>query len=255
MEKLVHVRLGNPRSNPRHKFKAEDFAAALAQVHKHGDDMYLRTRLDDLGDQFHRPTGWVYAGDRASLNSERDLSTWVYKGISKDDEDENEKMAAEESDDAMMRPPDAGRSYKFRIVKLNRVIDGDTIVVTIDFGFAGLRKVEKVRLAGIDTPEKRTADDYEKYFGIMATEWMTSQLKTVLNGKEALTIRAPRKNMCGKFGRMLGWLFVGDDSISLNEKMIEEGFAWAYDGGKKTKDFDELLSKRREKETLTKEQE
>ena len=54
----------------------------------------------------------------------------------------------------------------------------------------------------------------------------------------------------GKYGRLLGWLYVGDDPVSLNEQMIEEGFAWAYDGGTKQKNFEELREIRRSKGTL-----
>ena len=54
----------------------------------------------------------------------------------------------------------------------------------------------------------------------------------------------------GKYGRLLGWLYVGDDDVSLNEKMIEEGYAWAYDGGTKKKDFEELREIRRSFGTL-----
>ena len=54
----------------------------------------------------------------------------------------------------------------------------------------------------------------------------------------------------GKYGRLLGWLYIGDDELSLNEKMIEEGYAWSYDGGTKKKDFEELREIRRSKGTL-----
>ena len=43
------------------------------------------------------------------------------------------------------------------MVKINKVVDGDTIDVTIDLGF-DLYKKERVRIAGVDTPEKRTRD-------------------------------------------------------------------------------------------------
>ena len=54
----------------------------------------------------------------------------------------------------------------------------------------------------------------------------------------------------GKYGRLLGWLYVGDDDLSLNELMITEGYAWAYDGGTKKKDFEELREIRRAHGTL-----
>ena len=49
---------------------------------------------------------------------------------------------------------------------------------------------------------------------------------------------------------MLGWLYIGDDEVSLNEKMIEEGYAWSYDGGTKQKNFEELREIRRSFGTL-----
>ena len=54
----------------------------------------------------------------------------------------------------------------------------------------------------------------------------------------------------GKYGRLLGWLYVGDDNVSLNEQMIEEGYAWEYDGGTKRKDFASLRSIREANGTL-----
>ena len=49
----------------------------------------------------------------------------------------------------------------------------------------------------------------------------------------------------GKYGRLLGWLYIGDSNVSLNEQMIDEGYAWAYDGGTKQKNFNELKEIRR----------
>ena len=54
----------------------------------------------------------------------------------------------------------------------------------------------------------------------------------------------------GKYGRLLGWLYVGDQELSLNELMIEQGYAWPYDGGTKQKNFEELREIRRAHGTL-----
>ena len=54
----------------------------------------------------------------------------------------------------------------------------------------------------------------------------------------------------GKYGRLLGWLYIGDATLSLNELMIDEGYAWAYDGGTKQKNFEELREIRRAHGTL-----
>ena len=150
---------------------------------------------------------------------------------------------------AKMIPPSRKSCYNFRVVKINRVVDGDTIDVTIDLGF-DLMKKERVRIAGVDTPEKRTRDLEEKALGIDATNWMKEKLEGAIKGDDELVIRTELKGGVGKYGRLLGWLYIGDDALSLNEKMINEGYAWAYDGGTKQKDFEELREIRRSKGTL-----
>ena len=150
---------------------------------------------------------------------------------------------------AAMEPPSRKSCYNFRVTEINRVVDGDTIDVTIDLGF-DLYKKERARVAGVDTPEKRTRDLEEKALGIDATNWIKEKLEGALNGDDELTIRTELKRGVGKYGRLLGWLYVGDEEISLNEMMITEGYAWAYDGGTKQKNFDELREIRRNFGTL-----
>ena len=70
-----------------------------------------------------------------------------------------------------MIPPSRKSCYYFRVTEINRVLDGDTIDVTIDLGF-DLYKKERVRVAGVDTPEKRTRDLEEKALGLDATYWL-----------------------------------------------------------------------------------
>ena len=148
-----------------------------------------------------------------------------------------------------MTPPSRKSCYNFRVTEINRVVDGDTIDVTIDLGF-DLYKKERVRVAGVDTPEKRTRDLEEKALGIDATNWLKQKLEDTIDGEYELTIRTELKGGVGKYGRLLGWLYVGDEEVSLNEDMIEEWYAWAYDGGTKQKDFEELRKIRRSFGTL-----
>jgi len=148
-----------------------------------------------------------------------------------------------------MTPPSRKSCYNFRVIEINRVLDGDTIDVTIDLGF-DLYKKERVRVAGVDTPEKRTRDLKEKELGIDATNWLKEKLEGALAGEDQLTIRTELVGGVGKYGRLLRWLYVGDSELSLNEMMITEGYAWAYDGGTKQKDFEELKEIRREHGTL-----
>ena len=130
------------------------------------------------------------------------------------------------------------------MTEIVKVLDGDTIDVLIDLGF-DLFKKERVRIAGVDTPEKRTINLEEKALGIDATNWLKEKLDSTIAGDDELTIRTELVGGVGKYGRLLGWLYVGDSELSLNEKMITEGYAWEYDGGTKQKDFEVLREIRR----------
>jgi endonuclease YncB( thermonuclease family) len=138
-----------------------------------------------------------------------------------------------------MKPPSRKSCYNFRVTEIIKVLDGDTIDVIIDLGF-DLYKKERVRIAGVDTPEKRTRDLEEKALGIDATDWLKDQLDGAISGEDDLVIRTELDGGVGKYGRLLGWLYIGDETESINERMIQQGYAWEYDGGTKKKDFKEL---------------
>ncbi len=153
-----------------------------------------------------------------------------------------------------MVPPSRKSCYNFRVTEINRVLDGDTIDVTIDLGF-DLYKKERVRVAGVDTPEKRTRDLEEKKLGLDATKWLKDKLEGAIDGDDELSIRTELVGGVGKYGRLLGWLYIGDcllgwlyigdSDLSLNEQMITEGYAHAYDGGTKDMDLEALREIRR----------
>ena len=128
-------------------------------------------------------------------------------------------------------------------------MDGDTIDVIIDLAF-DLFKKERVRIAGVDTPEKRTRNLEEKALGVDATNWLKEKLESTLAGDDELTIRTELVGGVGKYGRLLGWLYVGESNVSLNEQMITEGYAHAYDGGTKNMDLEALREIRRAHGTL-----
>ena len=148
-----------------------------------------------------------------------------------------------------MTPPSRKSCYNFRVIKVNKVLDGDTIAVTIDLGF-DLYKKERVRVAGVETPEKRTRNLEEKALGIDATNWLKKELEDVLAGDDELIVRTELHGGVGKYGRLLGWLYVGDEELSLNEQMINQGYAHAYDGGTKNMDLEALRVIRRSFGTL-----
>ena len=150
-----------------------------------------------------------------------------------------------------MKPPSRISCWNYKIASVDRVIDGDTIDITINLGF-DLSIKQRVRVAGVDTPEKRTSDhEVEKPLGIDATNWLKAKLEDAQNENQPLMVRTELgSSSTGKYGRLLGWLYVGDEAVSLNEQMIEEGYAWTYDGGTKKKNFEELKEIRRSLGTL-----
>lgn len=131
--------------------------------------------------------------------------------------------------------------YEYRVKKITGVVDGDTIDVDIDLGF-NVSYSQRVRLAGIDTPESRTKDKFEKNLGLEAKEY----LKTKLKDAELIVIKTEKPDSSEKYGRILGWLYVNGDTVSINDHMIEDGYAWGYLGDTKVKDF-AVLAQQREK--------
>ena len=93
---------------------------------------------------------------------------------------------------AGLTPPSRKSCYNFRVTEINRVLDGDTIDVTIDLGF-DLYKKERVRVAGVDTPEKRTKNLEEKALGIDATNWLKEKLEGTLAGDAGLALHWGRQ--------------------------------------------------------------
>lgn len=129
--------------------------------------------------------------------------------------------------------------YEYRVADVVEVIDGDTIDVRIDLGFdISLKK--RVRLNGIDTPESRTANLEEKKYGLEAKDWLKHKLENAQN----IRIKTELPDSTEKYGRILGVVWVNDDTVSVNEQLFQKGLAWKYDGGTKHKDFNELLAKR-----------
>ena len=131
--------------------------------------------------------------------------------------------------------------YEYFVKDVNNVVDGDTIDVVIDLGF-DIMFASRVRLAGIDTPESRTKDKAEKALGLESKEYLKKHLKDA----KSVVIKTEKINSSEKFGRILGWIYVNGDTESLNDKMINDGYAWGYMGDTKVKDF-EALKKAREK--------
>ena len=140
--------------------------------------------------------------------------------------------------------------FIYRVSSLEKVVDGDTIDVSIDLGFDVCTK-QRVRLLGIDTPESRTRDLTEKKFGLLSKkklrEWC---LKAVASEKDDIEskLRCPEKDSRGKFGRILAEVWVSEDGewTNVNKWMCDNGFAVPYTGQNKA-DVEALHMANREK--------
>jgi micrococcal nuclease len=116
--------------------------------------------------------------------------------------------------------------------EVTKIIDGDTLDVDIDLGFATKLTKQRIRMLGIDTPESRTRDLEEKSRGLLSKEFLInlcpvgSKIRLHSHGK-------------GKFGRILGEIFTPEGEVSINKQMCDEGYAVEYYGGSK----DELSAK------------
>jgi micrococcal nuclease len=129
--------------------------------------------------------------------------------------------------------------FEYYVKKVTKVVDGDTIDVDIDLGF-DISFSSRVRLAGIDTPESRTADKAEKALGLEAKAY----LKAAIDSAKSVVIKTEKMDSSEKYGRILGWVYIDGDTESLNDKMINDGYAWGYMGETKVKDFDALKKAR-----------
>lgn len=131
--------------------------------------------------------------------------------------------------------------YDYRAI-VTRIIDGDTIDVDVDLGFDTWLNKQRVRMYGIDTPESRTRDLEEKKYGKLATKYLVDRIqvgtpvKLVSHGK-------------GKFGRILGSIYApldGDwEDVSINDQMIQDGYAVRYRGQSKSEIIEEHLANRK----------
>ena len=130
--------------------------------------------------------------------------------------------------------------YVYRIKSVGKVVDGDTIDADIDLGF-DISLTKRIRLAGIDTPESRTTDAYEKKLGLEVKTWLKERL---MFAKDIL-IKTELPDSTEKYGRIIGHLYINGETTSINNQMVAEGYAWEYDGGTKQKDFALLESKRK----------
>lgn len=113
--------------------------------------------------------------------------------------------------------------------KINKVVDGDTVEIDLDLGFNMMLVNQKVRMAGIDTPESRTSNTEEKVRGTLSKKKLAEKLP-VGSWQKIQTMRSDSND--DKFGRILG-VFILEDGTSLNQWMIDNNYAVLYQGENK----------------------
>ena len=112
--------------------------------------------------------------------------------------------------------------YQYKVKKINRIIDGDTVDLDIDLGF-GVTLSHRVRLKDVNAAETKTLDLEEKAKGLAAKEW----LKKELSREGEWIIETVKED---KYGRILGTLYLVGDPVTVNERMLNEGIAEPYSG-------------------------
>ena len=133
--------------------------------------------------------------------------------------------------------------FIYNITAVEKVVDGDTIDAVFDLGF-DVRICNRIRLLGIDTPESRTRDLEEKFYGKLSSAALKSWVHwAVISDRDDIEIqcRCPESDSRGKFGRVLGelWINCTEDGhefggwTNVNKWMCESGYAVGYFGGSK----------------------
>lgn len=126
--------------------------------------------------------------------------------------------------------------YEYRISSVSKVVDGDTVDLTLDVGFY-MFTIQRIRISGVDTPEMTAKDEVERKMAneakVFVENWFTNNKK--------LTIKTSKDD---KYGRMLGEI-KNDAGECINTLLVEKGYAWPYDGGTKNKNIKLLLEKRK----------
>ena len=123
--------------------------------------------------------------------------------------------------------------YEYKIKSIDHIVDGDTFDTTVDLGFNILHKI-RVRMYGINTPESRTRDLEEKAKGLKSKDRLAELLTSGFHSDCNLILATKEK---GKYGRYLGIVYRlrdgEEERFNINERLVEEGYAVEYYGGKR----------------------
>ena len=194
---------------------------------------------DDVTDVFlthlhfdHCGGGVIRSGESSFETTFKNARYWSNKGHWDWAKDPNKRESASFLKENILPIEESGQLHYLEK-------DGENYLTQSDLGFDVFLNKQRVRLAGIDTPETRTKNPKEKEMGYEAKEFLEIHLMKA----SKLTVKTEKD---GKYGRMLGWFYRNEEAkYSINEVMIEQGFAWEYDGGTKEKDLQTLKDRRK----------
>jgi micrococcal nuclease len=125
--------------------------------------------------------------------------------------------------------------YQYKITEIRRVLDGDTVDVTIDLGF-NIRLNHRVRLVNIDAPSVRTLNEEVKKYGLRAKE----KLEEYLNSGDSIIVATQKPSETEKYGRILGEIYVEGHNLTASEYLFANQYAWVYDEKNRKSDLSEL---------------
>ena len=125
--------------------------------------------------------------------------------------------------------------YQYKISKIRRVLDGDTVDVTIDLGF-NIHLNHRVRLVNIDAPSVRTLNEEVKKYGLRAKE----KLEEYLNSGDSIIVATQKPSETEKYGRVLGEIYVEGHNLTASEYLFANQYAWVYDEKNRKSDLSEL---------------
>jgi len=118
--------------------------------------------------------------------------------------------------------------YQYKC-KINKVVDGDTVDIDLDLGFNIVLANQRVRMAGVDTPESRTSNKEEKPRGLLSKKKLAEKLPV---GSWHIIETQKSDNNDDKFGRILG-VFILEDGTKVNDWLIQNNYAVPYRGENK----------------------
>jgi endonuclease YncB( thermonuclease family) len=125
--------------------------------------------------------------------------------------------------------------YQYKISKILRVLDGDTVDVTIDLGF-NIHLNHRVRLVNIDAPSVRTLNEEVKKYGLRAKE----KLEEYLNSGDSIIVATQKPSETEKYGRVLGEIYVEGHNLTASEYLFANQYVWVYDEKNRKSDLSEL---------------